>query len=129
MTMHAAVWIDHKEAKIFHVDSMDVPDPAKFEPHHHIKRHPSTTAEHEHPADAMHFFRDVAHALADSEEILIVGPAKAKLELIKYIHKHEHALEPKIVGVETVDHPTDGQLVKYVRQYFHAKDRMLGKTP
>jgi hypothetical protein len=33
-------------------------------------------------------------------------------------------LEPKIVGVETVDHPTDGQLVAHARRYFHAADRM-----
>ena len=31
----------------------------------------------------------------------------------------------KVVGVETVDHPSDGQLVAYARKYFVAKDRML----
>ena len=31
----------------------------------------------------------------------------------------------KIVGVETVDHPSDAQLVAYARQYFKAEDRML----
>ena len=30
------------------------------------------------------------------------------------------------MGVESVDHPTDGQLVAYARKYFVAKDRMLG---
>jgi hypothetical protein len=30
-----------------------------------------------------------------------------------------------IVGVETVDHPSDGQLVAYARRYFKAEDRML----
>ncbi len=128
MTLHAAVWIDHHEAKIFHVDDPSF-DPAVLKPHHHVKRHPTTTAEHAHPADATHFFEEIARALADAEEILVVGPGSAKLELIKHVHKHDHALEPKIVGVETVDHPTDGQLVAYVKRYFHAKDRMLGKVP
>ncbi len=54
----------------------------------------------------------------------MVGPAKAKLELIRYLHKHAHALGTKVVGVETVDHPTDGQLVAYARTYFVAADRM-----
>jgi hypothetical protein len=30
-----------------------------------------------------------------------------------------------IVGVETVDHPSDGQLVAYARRCFKAEDRML----
>ena len=62
--------------------------------------------------------------LAEAAEVLVVGPGVAKLEFIKHVAKHEHALEPKIVGVETVDHPTDGQLVAYARRYFRAADRM-----
>jgi hypothetical protein len=30
-----------------------------------------------------------------------------------------------IVGVETVDHPSDAQLVAHARHYFEAEDRML----
>jgi stalled ribosome rescue protein Dom34 len=125
---HAAVWIDHSEAKIFHVvgENFDV---TVHHPHHHVRRHSSVTAEHAHPADAQHFFHEVAHALADFDEVLVVGPGTAKLELIKHVHKHDHALEPKIIGVETVDHPTDGQLAAHVRQYFHAQDRMRGTVP
>ena len=62
-------------------------------------------------------------------EVLVVGPGAAKLEFIKHVHKRDHALEPKIIGVETVDHPTDGQLVDFVRRYFRAADRMLGTAP
>jgi hypothetical protein len=43
---------------------------------------------------------------------------------VKYVHQHAHALEPKIVGVETVDHPTDGQIVAYAKTYFLAADRL-----
>ena len=125
MTKHAAVWIDHSEAKIFHVDDEGF-EPSKIQPHHHVKRHATTTAEHAHQADALHFFQAVEKALADVEEILIVGPGSAKLELIKHVHNHNHLLAPKIIGVETVDHPTDGQLVAFVHKYFHAKDRLLG---
>ena len=60
-----------------------------------------------------------------AQEILVVGPAKAKLDLIKHIHKHHQDMVSNIVGVETLDHPTDGQLVAYARKYFHAKDRMI----
>jgi stalled ribosome rescue protein Dom34 len=121
---HAAVWIDHHEAKIFHVDRDSVDASMVHAPHHHVHRHPTVTAERSHPVDAEHFYHEVAQALESAEEILVVGPATAKLEFIKHVHKHDHSLAPKIVGVETVDHPTDGELLKYVRRYFRAADRM-----
>jgi stalled ribosome rescue protein Dom34 len=121
---HVAVWIDHQEAKIFHVDREGVDVSTIDAPHGHVRRHSTVTAERSHPADAEHFFHEVARALEDAEEVLVVGPSTAKLELIKHVHKHDHTLVPKIVGVETVDHPTDGQLLKHVRAYFRAADRM-----
>ncbi len=121
---HAAVWIDQQEAKIFHIDRESVDATTVHAPQHHVHRHPTVTAERSHPADAEHFYHEVAKALEGAEEILVVGPAKAKLEFIKHVHKHDHTLAPKIIGVETVDHPTDGQLLKYVRGYFRAADRM-----
>jgi len=60
-------------------------------------------------------------------EILIVGPGHAKLELIKHIHAHDHDLVKQVVGVETMDHPSDAQLVVHARKYFAAKDRMLSQ--
>jgi stalled ribosome rescue protein Dom34 len=124
-TRHAAVWIDHKEAKIFFVDARTS---ETLHPHRHVRRHQNQD-ERSHPADAAHYFHEVAVELAGSEEILVVGPSSAKLELVKHAHKHDPALAEKIVGVETVDHPTDGQILAYARQYFHAKDRMLGTAP
>jgi stalled ribosome rescue protein Dom34 len=121
---HAAVWIDHNEAKIFHIDRDGVEKSTVEAPHGHVRRHPTVTAERNHPADGEHFYHEVVKALTGAEEILVVGPSTAKLELIKHVHKHDHAFAPKIIGVETVDHPTDGQLLKYVRTYFIAADRL-----
>jgi len=67
---------------------------------------------------------EVARAVDGSEEVLVVGPSSAKHEWVEYVHKHDRALEPKIVGVETVDHPTDRQLVAYAKKYFVKSDRM-----
>ncbi len=126
MTFHVAVWIDHHEARIFHVAREGFDESTVKSPHVHIHRHPKGPQgdNREHPADAEHFHRDVVKALEGSGEILILGPSTAKLELIRYVHKHAHALEPKIVGVETVDHPTDPQIAAYARRYFLAADRM-----
>ena len=75
------------------------------------------------------YYHDIAHALADASEVLVVGPANAKLQLIKHIHAHDHGMVDKIIGVETVDHPSDAQIVAYARKYFAAKDKMLLEVP
>ncbi len=100
---HVVLWIDHSEARIFHVD-----------------------AENNHPDDAHRYFREVARALEGAERVLVVGPSTAKLQFIRYAYKHDRTLEPRIAGVETVDHPTDGQLLAYAKRYFAADDRMQG---
>jgi hypothetical protein len=115
---HAAVWIDHHEARVFHIDD-ESPDAVTVRaPQHHLRRHPVITAEKSHPQDANHFYHDVANALEGAEAIVVVGPATAKLEFIKHASRHDPAVAANIVGVETVDHPTDGQLLKYIRAYF-----------
>ena len=121
---HAVVWLDQHDAKIFHFDAVTFDAKTVLSPQHHVHKHPSTTAEHDHPNDAQRYYHEVARALEDAEEILVVGPAKAKLEFIKHVHKHNHVLDPKIVGVETVDHPTDGQLLAYARRYFSLVDHV-----
>jgi stalled ribosome rescue protein Dom34 len=118
-TYHAAVWIDHHEARIFQL-RLDGSDEATLHAQtHHIHRHPmGATDKHNHPDDMHHFFRDVAKALDGAHEILIGGPSSAKTELVSYVHQHDPALEKKIVRVETIDHPTDAQLVAHARQFF-----------
>jgi len=56
--------------------------------------------------------------------MLIVGPSTAKLEFLRYIEKHDSVRGPKVVGVETVDHPTDGQLAAYAKSYFKRLARL-----
>jgi hypothetical protein len=44
--------------------------------------------------------------------------------LLRYLREHNHLLEARVVGVETVDHPTDGQLVAHAKKYFGVIDRV-----
>jgi len=123
---HAVIWLDHSEAHVFHFTPDDVEKlttrSTNPKPHQHHKRGSigAGNAKEDHA-----YFEHITGLLKGAQEILVVGPAKAKLELIKHIHKHHHDMVPKIAGVETLDHPTDGQLVAYARKYFHAKDRMI----
>ena len=76
------------------------------------------------PAEDHDYLQAVAQSIADAGAILITGPANAKTELVKHIHNHDPKLINVIVGVETVDHPSDAQLVAYAKKYFNATDRM-----
>jgi stalled ribosome rescue protein Dom34 len=127
MTLHAgfAVWIDHNEARVFHVTSGSVDESVVKAPAHHIHRHPKgPTAEHHHPDDMHRFFADVAKALESAEKILIVGPSTAKLQFLRYLRGQAPALEPRVVGIETADHPTDRQLIAQIKHHFGVTDRV-----
>ena len=130
MLKTVAIWIDHKEARIFHIqhdrsDETTVMAPLQSIHHKHPK---GAEGVREHPDDARRFFHNVTEELRGTEEILVVGPSTAKLEFVKHVHHHDHALGTRIIGVETVDHPSDGQVVAYARKYF--KDReVLSHAP
>jgi len=130
---HVVVWIDHKEARVFHVQPETPghvqPEPIDeatiLSPQHLIHRHPKGLGEaKEHPEDAARFFHEVVRSIESADAILVVGPSTAKLELLRYVQRHDQKLQVKIVGIETVDHPTDREIVAYARKYFRASDRM-----
>ena len=88
-------------------------------------RHPKGRGEaREQPDDAHRFFGEVARTLDGVDAILIVGPSSAKLEFFKYVHAHKPRLESKVVGIESADHPTDGEIIARAKSYFKAGDRM-----
>ena len=118
-----AVWLDYREARIFQVRADGFTKETIEAPHRHIHRHPKgeemdKNRDKRRPDDAHRFFRELALALVEANEVLIVGPSTAKLHFVNHAHQHDQALLPKIVGLETVDHPTDGQLVAYAKHYF-----------
>lgn len=123
---HAVVWIDHIEAHVLYVspDAVEQSIVQPANPPRHLQRKRGSVSGSRQPED-QHYYHDVADALKDAVEILVVGPGHAKLELIKHVHAHDRGLVDRIVGVETVDHPSDKQLAAYARTYFEAKDRML----
>ena len=126
---HATVWLDHKEAHVMHISPNDVEKsvlrPAGEHVHVHSRR---GTLGDGRQAEDQDYYHAIVEALKGAQEVLVVGPANAKLQLIKHIHAHDHDMVDKIIGVETVDHPSDGQLVAYARKYFAAADQMRSQT-
>jgi len=122
---HAVVWIDHREAKVFHFSPTEI-DKLVIHPENPTKHihHKAGTVGSGHAEGDHDFLHAVAQAVADAGAVLITGPGNAKAELVRHIESHDPALKKLIAGVETVDHPSDGQLVAHARKYFKAEDRM-----
>ena len=123
---HAVVWIDHREARVFHFSPSDAeklvlhPD----NPTRHI-HHKANSIGSGHAAEDHNFLEAVTQSIADAGAVLITGPANAKTELVKHIGAHHPQLMKIITGIETVDHPSDGELVAHARKYFKVEDEML----
>lgn len=122
---HAVVWIDHDQAHVIHFNPDQAEELVVRSRHHngHLHHKRGETGAGRAPEDR-HYFEQVETALAGAKEILIVGPANAKNELKKHMEQHAKALAACIVGLESIDHPTDGQLLKHAKKYFKAADRM-----
>ena len=134
MPKHIAVLIDHAEARIFDIHA----DPLR---HHHAGQETSVAAPqheihrhqrghdgegHQHPEDLTHFFQAVRLKIADADSILILGPSLAKHELMTYLAKEDRALAHNVIGVETVDHPTDKQIVALASEAFLKQEQLEG---
>ncbi|WP_374447114.1 hypothetical protein [Stella sp.] len=123
---HAVVWLDHHEARIFAFNP-DQADRTVLHAHgqHGNLRHGKGHLMGRRSPPDREFLQAIVDAVKNAPEILVVGPGQAKLELLKYVHEAVPALADRIVGVETLDHPTDNQIVAHARTYFLRADRML----
>lgn len=119
---HAVVWVDHQKAQILQFDAEHVQAQK-------IKAHTHHTAQHGSGVRTSHeFFGEVCDALGGITEVLVTGSRTNLADFKHYADKHRPAAAKQIVGYETVDHPSDAQLVALARKYFLKYDRMAG-TP
>jgi stalled ribosome rescue protein Dom34 len=124
---HAAVWLDHQTARVFEIGADEVETfTVHAHPKHRQVHHKHGALGSGHVEGDKAFFAAVAEHLAPAGEILIAGPAKAKLEFQRYLHAHAPQTEKKVVAIETVDHPSDGQFVAFARRAFLKIDTMRG---
>lgn len=123
-TLHAVLWLDHQRAQILQFDAEHVAASTVKAHNHQTRQHGSgVRTEHE-------FFAAVCDGLAGIAEVLVTGSQQALADLQHYLQKHRPQLVARVVGYETVDHPSDRQLVAMARKYFLRHDRMSGSpTP
>ena len=118
--LKSIVWIDHQEARILRVESEIVHASTIYAPEQGQMTEPVRDPEHQ-VDEADRFFHEVARALDLADEILVVGPSSAKLEFVKYMNRNDHAIDPRILGVETVNQSDDGRLMAFAKLYFKGR--------
>jgi stalled ribosome rescue protein Dom34 len=122
---HAVVWLDAHEARVFHVTETEAEKITVRDrkPDRHLHSSGTKTRQHGH-ADEDYLHR-IVEALSGASEWLIVGPGEAKNDLMRHIEAHDPAFRARIKGVETADHPSDGQVCALARRHFAKLDRTL----
>ena len=92
-----AVWLDHHEARVFHVDLEGFDEKTLLAPAHHFHRESREAS-----LDDAHFFETIAAALGSADEILVYGPSTAKRQFAHWVDAHAPALAKKITHVAEV---------------------------
>lgn len=122
-----AVWVSSDEARIFHFKTTGIESQHLYR---HGKKHPAEThgKNHgKHGSDTDHFLGEVADALikTGAGTWLLVGPGLAKTHLKTHVEEHHSLSAKKIVGVESMDKATDGEIRDFAHEYFKQKNAYL----
>ena len=118
--IHCVVWLDHQQAQVLQFNTDTVQAQTVKSHSHPTKQHGSGVRdEHE-------FFAAVCDAMAGPTELLVTGGHTTQADFRHYLDKHRPALLPLVKGWQTVDHPTENQLLALARQFFLTFDRTAG---
>ncbi len=111
-----SIWIDRENANIFEFSGKDT---IKSEMHNkYVDHHTHRMDEFDHKRQETTFYQKIATRLNEVEGILILGPGVARYHLQNFLNEHFPMIAKKIVGCESMDHPTDQQIEEYSRTYF-----------
>lgn len=124
--VHAIVWLDHRDARIISF-SLGASSELAVHAHNadqHIHHKAGTIGSGHAAADDHHFFDEIAESLVGIHDVLIAGPGNAKTAFETYIRERHVDLASRVAGVETLDHPTDAELLAHARKSFTAIDQL-----
>jgi len=102
------VWMDSQRAECYTLHPNGT-----FE-HRHVVKHDFDHHTHSHRDDKHppeKFFKDLSQSLHGVEELVLMGPGVPKEQFKRWLDQHhKNDLAKHVVGVETVDHPTEPQI-------------------
>lgn len=114
---HVVVWIDHLQARIFHVGATEV---GSLVLHSHLStqhlHHKTNTIGSGHVADDPDFLAAIEKAIDGAQYVLIIGPSTEKTALKHYLDAANVA--GRSISVKSAGHPTDNEIIALARQHF-----------
>ena len=124
---HAIVWIDTQHATVidYSVDDRHVVQVEREGGPTRVHLRSGIPGTGKRPEDPK-FFQAVVDALGDAREVLVVGPGQGKVIFRKELDQHYPAVARRVVGVESLDHPSNGELLAFAKQYFRRVDALRG---
>ena len=112
-SIHAVVWLDFHQAKIFLMEAQDIAaGRVRADTPHRQIHHKAQVRGSGHVRDDRTYFEAILAAVEGADSWVIAGPGGTKKDLEKYLEGHGEELKKKLVGVESMDHPTEGELLK-----------------
>lgn len=110
----SVVWLDREHAKLFHFSEEKMERETCHASRHDHHTHKLDQNEYE----DVTLYDSVANKLQNAKRILILGPGTAKTHFLTRLKERYSSLAKRVVGCETTDHPTDGQIAAYAMKYF-----------
>lgn len=121
----AIVWLDHRSARVIHFsrehsEVVQLHSEVEERRLHRKSGRPGSG----HAPDDVELFDRVANEVASVPSVLIVGPGTARKAFELHLQHRRPDVARRIVGVEKLDHPTDGELLAYGRSFFKRLDQL-----
>jgi stalled ribosome rescue protein Dom34 len=118
-TNYAIVWIDHRQADVFHVNGTDEKK-VVVNSHRSVQR-----LHHQNPGDgsAVHpadteFFARILSALEHPADVLVAGPGQAKFALGRYLREKRPDFAAHVDAADTVESPGEASVLVLARAHF-----------
>lgn len=123
---HAAVWLDHFHAMVVLISPDDHRtvrlDSTRDDTQLHRKSGAPGAGRQ---ADDTEFFAAIAGELAaNGSSVLVAGPSTAKHDFRRWLDRRHPDLAGRIVATETLDHPSEGELIAHARREFKRLDQL-----
>jgi len=119
---HAVAWIGHLDAHVIQFSAQQSTD-ERVKQRAHFTRQQGNQVRGQHE-----FFGEVCEALAGVRSVLAVGHREPQTAFRQYVSKHRPALALRIAGWQTIDHPTEPEVLKLAREFFVRQGAMVA-TP
>ena len=118
----AVVLIDRRSAQVLKFDAI-LAQTEKVKTHtHHTRQHSQNMRSEE------DFFGEVCDELDGIAQVVVTGSDTAQYGFRHYMDQYCPAVKQQVVGWETANHPSEGQLLAFARKHFVKPVTPAGKA-